>query len=61
MGEKHRTREIAGEEKIVLLPSFDLMRTSLASMEALVREIEFSKDAVGFEITRSKWNKRCGA
>ncbi|WP_441459785.1 hypothetical protein [Burkholderia thailandensis] len=46
--------EIAGEEKIVLLPSFDLMRTSLASMEALVRDIEFSKDSVGFEITRDK-------
>ncbi|RBB35707.1 hypothetical protein DPV79_27195 [Burkholderia reimsis] len=46
--------EIAGEEKIVLLPSFDLMRTSLASMEALVRDIEFSKDGVGFEITRNK-------
>lgn len=49
--------DIAGEEKIVLLPSFDLMRTSLASMEALVRDIEFTKDSVGFEITRNKWNK----
>ncbi|MBR8218426.1 inovirus-type Gp2 protein [Burkholderia vietnamiensis] len=49
--------EIAGEEKIVLLPSLDLLRTSLASMEALVRDIEFSKDGVGFEIGPSKWGK----
>ncbi|WP_186079135.1 inovirus-type Gp2 protein [Burkholderia gladioli] len=49
--------EIAGEEKIVLLPSFDLVRMSLASMEALVRDIEFSKDSAGFELTRNKWNK----
>ncbi|WP_175867932.1 inovirus-type Gp2 protein [Burkholderia diffusa] len=49
--------EIDGTEKIVLLPSFDLMTVSLAEMEAMVREIEFSKDAVGFEIRHNKWNK----
>ncbi|WP_367032861.1 inovirus-type Gp2 protein [Burkholderia semiarida] len=49
--------EIAGEEKIVLLPSFDSMRTLLADMEAMVRDIEFSKDGVGFEVTRNKWGK----
>lgn len=49
--------EIDGTEKIVLLPSFDLMRPLLADMEALVRDIEFSKDAVGFEIRHNKWNK----
>ncbi|EOH6075505.1 inovirus-type Gp2 protein [Burkholderia cenocepacia] len=49
--------EIAGEERILLLPSFDLMRALLADMEALVRDVEFSKDAVGFEILHNKWNK----
>lgn len=45
---------IEGEEKIVLLPSLDLLRTSLASMEAMVRDIEFSKGEAGFEIGRNK-------
>ncbi|WP_176114836.1 inovirus-type Gp2 protein [Burkholderia cepacia] len=45
---------IEGEEKIVLLPSLDLLRTSLASMEAMVRHIESSKGEAGFEIGRNK-------
>ncbi|WP_186251104.1 inovirus-type Gp2 protein [Burkholderia gladioli] len=49
--------EIAGEERIVLLPSFELLRTSLTSMEAMVRDIEVSKGEAGFEIERNKWGK----
>lgn len=49
--------EIEGEDAVVLLPSFDLMRTLLADMETMVREIEFSKDAVGFDIGRNRLNK----
>jgi hypothetical protein len=49
--------EVDGEEKTVLLPSFDSLRPVLASMEAMAREIEFNKGGVGFEMKRNKWDK----
>jgi hypothetical protein len=36
-------------------PSFDVLRSLLADMEALVRDIEFAKVRVGFEIKTDRW------
>ncbi|WP_175957855.1 inovirus-type Gp2 protein [Burkholderia sp. BCC0405] len=49
--------EIEGEEKMVLLPSFDLLPPLLTDMEAFVRDVEFSKGVAGFEIKSNKLGK----
>lgn len=49
--------EIAGKERIVLLPSLELLRTSLTSIEAMVRDIEVSTGEAGFEIGPNKWGR----
>ncbi|HDV8349164.1 inovirus-type Gp2 protein [Burkholderia vietnamiensis] len=41
---------IDGKEKTCLRTEFGLLRTILIAVEAMVREIEFDKDSVGFDI-----------
>ncbi|CAN7504584.1 inovirus-type Gp2 protein [Cupriavidus necator] len=47
--------QIDGEEETRLLPGINLLKSSLVAMEVMCREIEFSKDTVGFEIKRNRF------
>ncbi|KAE8760848.1 inovirus Gp2 family protein [Paraburkholderia madseniana] len=50
-------KEIEGKEGVEIHRDFDLMGPLLADMEALVREIEFSKGGVGFTWERDGKNR----
>jgi len=49
--------EVDGQEKTILLPSFEMLKSTLVSMEKMVRDIEFSKGGVGFDIKQDRFGK----
>lgn len=49
--------EVNGKEEPSRLESFNLLRISLIDMEAFVRDVEFSKGGVGFEIKSNEWGR----